>query len=148
MNPLTPPQTGASKEQRKKMGDSVANEGTRSYTHLCIITSRLPQGSRRQPHRLSNNWSRRVASLKYLVTKRAVENIVGGEHIHMCTERETTGTGDKRRKGKKKKKIQPNSFLAERQSESWDQSFGVLLLTHWESLYNSFETLSGQKSSN
>ena len=103
MNPLTPPQTGASKEQRKKMGDSVAIEGTRSYTHLCIITSRLPQGSRRQPHRLSNNWSRRVASLKYLVTKRAVENIVGGEHIHMCTERETTGTGDKRRKEKKKK---------------------------------------------
>lgn len=47
-----------------------------THTHLCIITEQ-----REQPHRLSSNWSRRAASLKYVVTKRAVENMVGGEHM-------------------------------------------------------------------
>lgn len=42
-----------------------------------------PTRLQEQPHRLSNNWSRRAAGVKYLVTKRAVENIVGGEHKHV-----------------------------------------------------------------
>ncbi len=47
-----------------------------------------PTRLQKQPHRLSNNWSRREASLKYLVTKRAVQSVVGGEHMHVHRKRD------------------------------------------------------------
>lgn len=52
--------------------------------HYLMSPTRLQE----QPHRLSNNWSRREASLKCLVTKRAVESIVGGEDMHVHRKRD------------------------------------------------------------
>lgn len=61
---------------------------TQAYTplhHYLMSPTRLQE----QPQTQSNNWSRREASLKYLMTKGAVENIVGGEHTCMyCTQLE------------------------------------------------------------
>ena len=50
-----------------------------------------PTRLQEQPHRPSNNWSRREASPKYLVTKRAVENKLGCEHMHVCRKRDMRG---------------------------------------------------------
>lgn len=89
LNSLTQLHTGASKETEKELGsrEYLWIKATHTYTplqHYLMSPTRLQE----QPHSLINNWSRREASLKYLVTKRAVENIVSGEHacIH-CTQR-------------------------------------------------------------
>lgn len=89
MNSLTRLHTGERKEQRKKTrsGKCVfANRGRHTCAPLHhYLTS--PTRLQELPHRLSNNWSRRQVSLKYLVTKGAVENIVGGENGRVDGER-------------------------------------------------------------
>lgn len=123
VNSLARPHTGTGKEQERKMvgRGCVLCEKKRSthiYTplhHYLMSPTRLQE----QPHQLSGNWSRRDSSLKYLVTKRAVENIVGGEHTHMytTTTKKKTQYTCEMREGE-------NSFLALE-----DQSSGVLLLS-------------------
>lgn len=89
MDSLTQPHTGASKEQGKKMGDRgrVFFEYRNTHTplhHYLMSPTRLQE----QPHRLSDNWSRRATRPKYSVTKRAVENTVGGEYMHVHRKRD------------------------------------------------------------
>lgn len=87
LNSLTQLQTGPSMEiGTLEQGVCICEyRKTPAYTplhHYLMSPTRLQE----QPNSLCNSSSRKEASLKHLMTKRAVENIVGGEYTYMyCT---------------------------------------------------------------